>query len=86
MKQDLLEITARMQMDVSALAAKLVEVRAFVACLPDDDPASVCEPCRTRFRGPRGLAEHLYHQHDGPVPAHWVEAESRVAEGDERGA
>ena len=79
MKQDLLEISAKMQMDVNALAAKLTELRSWIASLPDDGPAHRCERCRSVFRGPLSLAEHLYIAHDGPVPSHWEDAEERSA-------
>ena len=65
--------------------AQLVGVRAVVAAMPMPAPAAEsdvpkCPHCGIVFRGPTKLAEHVYTQHGGPEPAHWVAAEARVAE------
>lgn len=76
---ELLEIARKIRYDLTAAQAKLSELlRAAAELEPPGEPHR-CSHCALPFRGPRGLAEHLYVQHDGPEPAHWVEAE-RLAE------
>lgn len=38
-----------------------------------------CSFCGLTFKSQNKLAEHLYHQHDGPEPDHWLEAEHLAA-------
>jgi hypothetical protein len=78
-KADLNEITVRVQMDLRDLSAKVTELRAHIASLPEDGPVIRCDPCFITFRSEARLAEHRYHHHAGPVPEHWLEAEGRSA-------
>ena len=64
---------------ISELQNGLIELRALLAdadlvqAAADDNR---CPDCQLTFRGPNTLAEHRYHQHDGPEPPHWLAAEA----------
>lgn len=74
-KQDLLNVTARMQMDLRAAQAQLVALRASVAALDIPDPTLVtCPECGLAHNSGNALAEHRYHLHGGPEPEHWLAA------------
>jgi hypothetical protein len=80
-KDELLEITAKLQMDARAIQAKLTELRAHIATL--DLPAKehiTCPECGLTIRSRPRLAEHLFQTHAGPLPEHWQHAEARAAE------
>lgn len=80
-REDILEIAKTIRYDLTAAQAKLTELVNVAAQLPESDPnAYVCPDCELRFKGERSLAEHSYHQHDGPEPQHWIEAEKLAAE------
>lgn len=71
------EQAQRLRYDLTALQAKVSELLRMTATLPDNRDQSVCPVCRLPLPGPRTLAEHQYQQHEGDVPAHWLEAEQR---------
>jgi hypothetical protein len=79
-KNEALELTSKMQMQNRREAARIVELRAYLASLPDDPGVSGidCRFCRLEFRSVAKRDEHVYHQHGGPVPEHWLEAERRA--------
>jgi hypothetical protein len=58
--------------------AKLTELRAYLAAMNLPNPSRIaCPECGVRLRGELVLAEHSYHSHGGPEPAHWLEAEAQ---------
>lgn len=66
----------KLQMDNRKQAAKLVELRSYVAGLSLPEAAAYkCPRCGTRFRTQLLVAEHVYNSHDGPVPEHYLRAE-----------
>jgi DNA repair exonuclease SbcCD ATPase subunit len=66
----------KLQMDNREQAAKLVELRSYVANIDLPNPAaSECPECGTKFRNHLVRDEHLYNAHDGPVPPHYLRAE-----------
>lgn len=70
------QILDKLQMDNRAQAAKLVELRSYIAGLNLPDPeASICPTCGVKFRSALIRDEHVYHQHEGPVPGHYLAAE-----------
>jgi len=72
----LLDAIAKAQYDLTSAQAWLAEVRRQVAALNLEPPERhACSECGLSFAGAGKLAEHGYLQHDGPEPAHWVEAE-----------
>ena len=82
-REDILEIAKTLRYDLTAAQAKLTELATLAAQLPDDEHERPrCPDCELPFRGPRTLAEHRYHQHDGPTPEHWLEAEQRTDDGE----
>jgi len=69
----------KLQMDNRAQAAKLTELRALVSSLNLPDPnRRACPSCGAVHTHQQALAEHVYRVHDGPVPAHYLEAERRA--------
>ena len=67
----------KLQMDNRQQATKLVELRALVAGIELPDPeASVCDRCGIKFRSHLQRDEHVYTAHDGPVPPHYLRAET----------
>lgn len=77
-RPDIWQIADRLQMDLRAAQARLVELRAMLAQVDLPDPARLeCRHCGLRFPGPRTLAEHDHVIHDGPVPDHWLAIEAR---------
>ena len=76
-REDILEIAQKIRYDLTAAQGKLTELVNLAAQLPASDPnAYRCHDCELRFKGERSLAEHRYHQHDGPEPPHWLAAEA----------
>lgn len=66
----------KLQMDNREQAAKLVELRSYVASLNLPDPKRrECPECKVVFRNELVMAEHLYNSHAGPVPEHYLAAE-----------
>lgn len=43
--------------------------------LPEQGISYRCPTCNVPLRGPLSLAEHIHLSHDGPLPAHYLEAE-----------
>lgn len=78
---EILEIAKTIRYDLTALQGKLSELMRMAAELPEPDEASRprCPSCGIKFKGVRALAVHTYQMHDGPEPAHWLEAEQRAA-------
>lgn len=70
------QLLDKLQMDNRAQAAKLVELRAYMAQLAIPEPSRLkCEHCGATHRGRNTLAEHVYQCHAGPVPEHYLAAE-----------
>lgn len=72
------QLADEIQMDLRAATSKLVSLRAQIAALNLDATAGQrpeCPICTASFPGDRTLAEHMFNQHDGPVPAHWAAIE-----------
>lgn len=68
--------------DLTAAQAKISEALRMVAAmdLPENAGERVaCPRCGAKLQGTLLLAEHVYNSHDGPVPAHWLELEARLA-------
>src|SRR6266540_3061047 len=40
----------------------------------------ICPHCQLPFKAQTQLGEHLYHSHDGPEPAHWIDAATRTSD------
>lgn len=73
---DVLELLKKMRYDLTAMQAKLSDaIEAFTSLNLPAQHEVRCERCGLRFRGALSLAEHLHTSHDGPLPAHWLEAE-----------
>jgi hypothetical protein len=72
---------AKVQYDLTALKVRVSEIQRQVAALglalPDEHR---CDDCGVVFRSESRLAEHRYTSHEGPDPAHWIEAEARSAD------
>lgn len=82
-RHDIWQLADKIQMDLRAAQAKLVELRSMLAALDlPDETRTTCPRCELRFRGPNTLAEHLHTSHNGPVPQHWLAAEARSLEPD----
>lgn len=66
----------QLQMDNRAQAAKLIEIRSYVAnlALPEEH-LHHCPECQASHRHAHALAEHRYHCHAGAVPEHYLAAE-----------
>jgi len=78
-RDDLLGIARSIRYDLTACQAKLTDLMTAIGRL-DVIPSgrTSCPSCSVSLDGPRKLAEHLYLQHDGPEPAHWLDAELRA--------
>lgn len=81
---DTYELLKKIRYDLTAAQAKLTDAMNNISQLDIGDDSVRCPNCNTRFRGALSLAEHLHLSHDGPLPAHWEQAE-RLA-GIEKGA
>lgn len=69
-------ILDKLQMDNRAQAAKLIELRSYVANLQlPDEHLHHCPECGASHRHAHALAEHRYHIHNAEVPAHYLAAE-----------
>ena len=75
---ELLELLEHAQRDLRAAQARLLEAVRMVAAseLPDTQARPLCARCGLRLRGPLALAEHVHLSHGGPLPEHWVRAET----------
>lgn len=77
-RHDIWQLSDKIQMDLRAAQAKIVEMRAMLAALDLPDQSRLeCPHCGLRFSGPLTLAEHRYQSHGGDVPEHWVAIEAR---------
>lgn len=74
---EILELARTIRYDLTALQAKLSELIR-LAGEKTDRETHTCPDCGLGFKGSMSLAEHRYVQHDGPEPAHWLEAEARA--------
>lgn len=76
------DLTMAIRYDLTAAQGKLTELLRQIAELPIDTnlPAVECRHCGVELKGALTLAEHLYNQHDGPVPAHYASIEARSLE------
>lgn len=78
-RDDILTALKQVKYDLSVTQTRIGEIARDVAALPAPDTRTDrCAPCGLTFRGPQSLAEHAYVHHDGPVPAHYLEAERRA--------
>lgn len=76
---EILALAKTIRYDLTSLQAKLTELIRLAALLEAPDPnANLCQVCGLRFKGSNTLAEHLYVQHDGPEPDHWLQAEAQA--------
>lgn len=67
----------------SALA-KSTELRAYISALNLKAPSDhTCPKCKIHHAARHLLDEHMYHAHNGPEPAHWLEAEARTENADD---
>lgn len=77
MSKDPYELIKQIRMDLSAAQAKITDLSS---CLVEfnlkDLNRPTCPTCGLSFKHSSARDEHLYHAHDGPEPAHWVEAEA----------
>lgn len=81
--EELHELAMKIRYDLTSAQAKLTELVRQIAILKLDRPAKVvCDylGCGQKFPGPRTLAEHVYHNHNGPEPEHWLAIEAMSAE------
>lgn len=77
----------KLQMDNRAQAAKLVELRSYVANIDLPDPSlTICDVCGTKHRHRHAMEEHRYHVHDGPIPEHYITAERLADDVDQEAA
>lgn len=65
-KRDLLDLSAKAQMDLRAVQAKLTELRAWLVSLPlpEERTPFVCPRCGVDRGTERLLAEHLRNVHE----------------------
>jgi hypothetical protein len=83
-RHDIWQLADRLQMDLRAAQAKLLELRSMLATLDLPHAAQLtCRHCGLATRGPRTLAEHIHVSHNGPLPDHWAAIEARSLEPDE---
>lgn len=79
-RHDIWQIADAMQMDIRALAAKMVGLRAQLAALNLPKPETLkCPHCAWPAKGPNTLAEHVHVSHDGPLPPAWKRADELAA-------
>lgn len=72
---------SKVQYDLTSLKARISEIQRQVADLnitPSERPK--CPDCHLTFKGALSLAEHLYNQHQGPLPSHYDKAEGQAVE------
>lgn len=64
--------------DLTGAQGKLTELMRQVGALPIDTSTVPikCPYCELETKGELTLAEHVYNQHDGPVPAHYAAIEA----------
>lgn len=80
---DLVVLLKKLRYDLTAMQAKVSDALNLAARLELPSPqAFVCQSCGIDMRAAAKLAEHLYHSHDGPLPAHYADAEARAADTD----
>ena len=74
-------LLAKVQYNLTTLKAQVSEVQRQIAAL-NITPATrpKCPECDLTFKGALSLAEHLYNQHDGPLPPHYDQAELQADE------
>lgn len=69
-KADLVELAAKIRMDLTAAQAKLTELKRAIAALPDDPDADPhpCPHCGLALTSLQRLQEHLWNVHaEGPL-------------------
>jgi hypothetical protein len=72
----ILKELAKVQYDLSVMKTRVAGITREVAALNLPAPwKRRCPHCELELRSTTALAEHLYHQHDGPLPPHWDDAE-----------
>ena len=77
---DLYEKLREIRYEATAIQGKLSDVFSILETLHIvEAPRAGCERCGATFKGPLSLSEHVYRNHDGPVPSHWEDAEERSA-------
>lgn len=77
---DLYDLLRKIRYDCTAIQAKLTDAFAMLDTLhlPDAPRRLQCPSCAVSAGGPRELAEHAYHAHDGPLPEHWARVDALV--------
>lgn len=75
-------LAMQIRYDLTAAQGKLTELTRQIGELPIDTSVAAvrCPHCDIEVKGQITLAEHLYNQHDGPVPAHYQSIEARAVE------
>lgn len=74
---DLYELLKKIRYDATAIQAKVTDALNVLNELHlAAQPTTPCPRCGLETRGPNSLAEHLYNSHNGPVPAHYTQAEA----------
>jgi hypothetical protein len=69
----------RIRYDLTGLQAKVSGALELAARLPLADPdRRECPSCGLSLASPAQLAEHVYLQHGGPDPDHWLQAERQA--------
>lgn len=78
----LVAVLKKIRYDLTSAQQKLSDAMRMVATLDiaDAGEKTPCPKCGVKLAGPRTLAEHDYHSHDGPEPAHWLELDGKVEE------
>lgn len=77
---DAYELLRKIRYDLTAAQAKVTDALKVLAALNLPDVSRLeCETCGPLAVGPRGLAEHLFNSHGGPLPEHWQAGDSLCA-------
>lgn len=76
--QDVYDLLMKIRYDATAIQAKVTDALAALNDLGlEARIGATCTHCGLDFRGPNTLAEHIHISHDGPVPQHWLDTETR---------
>lgn len=70
-----IEVLKKIRMDLTNAQAKVTEAINILSTLNLPDTTRPTCRCGLSFKHSSALAEHVYHAHDGPEPAHWKRAE-----------
>lgn len=77
MSPDPYELLKKLRMDLSNAQAKITDLDTILRELNLTlDSRPKCSVCGLSFKNSLLRDEHVYVTHDGPEPAHWVQAEA----------